>query len=213
MFRFPKDSVDYNAMKAYCIDGSIYTGYTTEIIVRQSGDYTLLVIEYCDDDNDEWIDEEDQSIDGLLDLRVQLMAGDFSCLYAFWLKILSLKEEDEEYDGDADDEYELPALPFGLAKPSSALKSFIGFYDVDEKLIKAAASFIAKKESKKPDYQVLIADLDEATKTQWLIRLVNEETLLDVKLKKYLANDNTDASGEQITFEQIMDKALGIKKK
>jgi hypothetical protein len=210
MFRFPKDSVDYKAMKAYCIDGGNYTGYTTEIIVRQSGNYTILVVEYCDDDFEGWVEEK--ALDSLLDLRAQLMVGDFSCLYAFWLKILSLKEEDEEYDGEDDDEYELPTLPFGLVKPSSALKSFIEFYDIDEKLIKAAASFVTKKESKKPDYQSLIADLDEATKTQWLIRLVNEETLLDVKLKKYLANDNTDTYSEHITFEQIMKKALGIKK-
>jgi hypothetical protein len=209
MFRFPKDSVDYNAMKVYCIDGGNYTGYETVIIVRQSGNYTLLVVEYCDDDFEGWVEEK--ALDSLLDLRAQLMAGDFSCLYAFWLKILSLKEDDEDEDEEdyGDDEYELPALPFGLVKPSSALKSFIEFYDIDEKIVKAAASFIAKKESKKPDYQALIADLDEATKTQWLIRLVNEETLLDVKLKKYLTNDSFDTSGGQITFEQIMKKALG----
>jgi hypothetical protein len=207
MFRFSKDSVDYKAMKAYCIDGGSYTGYTTEIIVRQSVNYTILVVEYCDDDFEGWVEEK--ALDSLLDLRAQLMAGDFSCLYAFWLKILSLKEEDEEYDeeeDDDDDEYELPTLPLGLTKPSSALKSFIEFYDIDEKIVKAAASFIAKKESKKPDYQALIADLDEATKTQWLVRLVNEETLLDVKLKKYLVNDSVDTPGEQITFEQIMKR-------
>jgi hypothetical protein len=209
MFRFPKDSVDYKAMKAYCIDGGSYTGYTTEIIVRQSGNYTLLVVEYCDDDFEGWVEEK--ALDSLLDLRAQLMAGDFSCLYAFWLKILSLKEDDEDEDDYGDDEYELPALPLGLAKPSSALKSFIEFYDIDEKIVKAAASFIAKKESKKPDYQSLIADLDEATKTQWLVRLVNEETLLDVKLKKYLTTDESNDS-ISVTFEQITKKALGVKK-
>ncbi len=213
MFRFPKDSVDYKTMRAYRIDGSNYTGHETVINIRQSGDYTLLVVEYCDEEFEGWVEEK--ALDSLLDLRAQLMADDYSCLYAFWLKILSLKEEDkdedEDYDEDEDDIDELPALPFGLVKPSSALKAFIDFYEIDEKLVKAAASFIQKTSKQEPDYQKLVADMDEASKTQWLLRLLKGEALLDVKLKKHLSDTGSNDEGVTVTFEQIMKKALKIK--
>ncbi len=209
MFRFPNGSVDYKTMQAYCIDGSNYTGYETIINIRQSGDYVLLVIEYCDDDFEGWVEEN--ALDSLLDLRAQLMSSDYSSLYAFWLKILSLKEEDDEEDFDDDEIGELPALPFGLVKPSSALKSFIDFYEIDEKLVKAAASFTVKSTKQEPDYQVLIADMNEADKTQWLLRLVKGETLLDVKLKKQLADTGSNDEGITVTFEKIMKKTLKIK--
>jgi hypothetical protein len=209
MFRFPKDSIDYKAMQAYRIDGGNYTGYETVIKVWQSGNYTLLVVEYCDDNFEDWVEEN--ALDSLLDLRTQLIEGDYSCLYAFWLKLLSLKEDDDEEDFDDDEIGELPALPLGLAKPSSALQSFIEFYEIDENVVKAAAYFIQKTSKKEPDYQGLIADMDEASKTQWLFRLINGETLLDVKLKKYLGDSGTNVESVNITFEQIMKKALGIK--
>ena len=210
MFRFPKGSVDYKTMRNYRIDGGIYTGYETVIKIWQSGDYTLVIIEYCDENFEGWVEEK--ALGSLLDLRAQLMSGDYSCLYAFWLKILSLKEEDndedEEYDEDID---ELPALPFGLVKPSSALKSFIEFYEIDEKLVLAAASFIIKSTKQEPDYQAFVADMKEADKTQWLLRLIQGETLLDVKLKKQLAATSGSDEGVTVAFEQIMEKTLKIK--
>ena len=212
MFRFPKDSVDYNEMAEYCIDGSDFTGYTTEIKVWETTNYTLLVIEYCEEDSGEYVEEK--ALGELLDLRKQLIEGDYSCLYAFWLKILSLKEEndEDEYD-DEDDEttYELPTLPLGLAKPSSALKAFINFYDIDDKLTKAAATFIQKTEKQEPDYQVLIKNMPESDKTQWLFRLIQGETLLDVKLKKNLTGASPNDDSINVTFEQIIKKALKIK--
>lgn len=217
MFRFPKDVVDYKTMRDYRIDGSNYTGYETVLKIWQSGDYTLVVIEYCDEDFEGFVEEN--ALSELLDLRSQLIEGDYSCLYAFWLKILDLQEQynKEYYDDDDEDDFdddeidELPALPFGLAKPSSALKSFVELYEIDENLVKAAASFIQKPSKKETDYQVLVTDMSEADKTQWLLRLVEGETLLDVKFKKYLSESGTSEEGIIVTFEQIRNKALGIK--
>lgn len=167
----------------------------------------LVNIEYCDDDYEGWIEESDKSLDSLLDLRTDMINGDFSCLYAFWLKILSLKEEvDDEEDGYKN---ELPALPPGLAKPSSALKSFVDLYGIDEILIKAAGSFINKSSNKNTDYQALIAQMGDSTKNEWLMRLINGETLLDIKLRKQLTTSEAAAPSSKITFEKILAKAFG----
>ena len=215
MFRFPKDSVDYKSMREYRIDGGIYTGYTTEIKVWKSGSYTLLLVEYCDEESDGWIEEGDDSLDDLLALRNEMISGDFSCLYAFWLKILSLREEDEDFDPEDEDEEieELPNLPLGFAKPSMALKSFIEYFDIDEKLIKAAASFAKPSTKSELNYDALLSQLNDKEKTDWLTRLLKGEALLEVKLKKQLAQTETEEEGITVTFEQIMNKALGVKKK
>lgn len=216
MFRFPKDSVNYNELFAYCIDGGEYTGYTTEIRAWKSDNYVLLLVEYCDEESDGWIEEGDDSLDDLLALRTEIINGDFSCLYAFWLKILSLREEDEDYDEDDYDEdeiEELPNLPLGFAKPSMALKSFIEYFDIDEKLVKAAASFAKPSTKSEPNYDALLSQLNDKEKTDWLTRLLKGEALLEVKLKKQLAQTETEEEGVAVTFEQIMNKALGVKKK
>lgn len=214
MFRFPKDSVDYKALRAYRIDGGNYSGNTSEIRVWQSGDYTLLVVEYCDEEGDSWIEEGDNTLDDLLALRTEIINGDFCCLYAFWLKILSLREEDEDYDEDDIDEDEideLPNLPSGFAKISMASQSFIDYFEIDEKLVKAASSFAIPVTKSEPNYELLLSELSEYEKTKWLMRLLDGETLLDVKLKKQLAKSDAIEENVTVTFEQIMKKALKIK--
>ena len=53
--------------------------------------------------------------------------------------------------------------------------------------------------------------MNESDKTQWLFRLIQGETLLDVKLKKQLADTSGSDESVTLTFEQIMKKALKIK--
>ncbi len=205
VFRFPKDSVDYKKLGEYDIDAGDLTGYSTEIRVWKSKEYVMINIEYCDEDYEEWLDES-SSLDGLLQLRTDLMNNDYSCLYAFWLKILNMKQE---YDDDDDnDKWMLPALPYGLAKkPSAALQSFIDLYDIDENLIKAAATFISSKPTKSVDYEALIKKMSESDKNDWLQRVIEGEALLDIKLKRNLAGEDTNEKPKKITFEAIF-KAL-----
>jgi hypothetical protein len=206
VFKFPKDSIDYKQLGQYDIDAGDVTGYGTEIRSWKSGNYVLVNIEYCDDDFEGWVEENDQAMDTLLELRTDMMNGDFSCLYAFWLKILSLRKHEED-DESAD---ELPEIPLGLAKPSAALRAFVDFYEIDEKIVNAAGTFVSTSTKAEPNYQSLLDEMDNDSKNKWLMRIINGETLLDIKLKKHLFDPKSNATKTLIKFEDILNKALGV---
>jgi hypothetical protein len=199
MFRFPIDSINYKQLSEYEIDMGHLTGYTTEIRVWKSNEYILLNIEYCDDDYEDWVEENDNSLDSMLNLRTEMMNGDFSCLFTLWLKLLSMQEED---DGN----YQLPSLPYGLSKPSASLQEFIDFFNVDSRIVKAAGSFLNFSTPIEKDLKRAIADMNETCKNDWLMRVIAGEPLLDVKLKKELSDTETSSSEIKVDFETIMSK-------
>jgi hypothetical protein len=205
VFRFPQDSIDYQKLGEYDIDMGNITGYTTEIRVWKSNGYVLLNIEYCDDNYENWVEENDNSLDAMLGLRAEMMNGDFSCLFAFWLKLLSMQEKDEEED-DEDDIYQLPSLPYGLARPSASLQEFMNFYEIDERTIRAAGSFLNPSKSVEPDFVSAIENMKETDKKDWLMRVVKGEVLLDIKLKKELSGSDTSSSEIKVDFETIMSR-------
>ncbi|TAF96442.1 MAG: hypothetical protein EAZ32_09000 [Cytophagia bacterium] len=202
LFRFPKDSIDTEKLEEYFVDMGRLTGYTTEIRYWETANYVLLNIEYCDDDFGDWVEETDNSLDSLLDLRTEMMSGDFSCLYAFWLKLASMEAESD----DDDEPLELPAIPTGLAKPSSALKSFIDFFEVDARLVKAASSFVNPTNVSVTDVSAKIATMSDVLKNEWLTRLLEAEPLLDIKLKKYLLDSETGTIETTVSFAEIRSK-------
>jgi hypothetical protein len=204
MFRFPQDSINYQRLREYEIDMGNLTGYTTEIRVWKSNDYVLLNIEYCDDENEEWIEENDNSLDAMLGLRTEMMNGDFSCLFAFWLNLLSMQEKDDE--GEEEGNYQLPTLPYGLSKPSASLQEFIDFFNIDSRIIRAAGTFLNFSKPIEKDLKNAIAEMDETDKNDWLMRVINGEPLLDVKLKKELSNSETSSSEIKVDFETIMSR-------
>nr|MCU0340909.1 hypothetical protein [Spirosomataceae bacterium] len=205
IFRFPKDSIDYKQLSEYDIDRGGLTGYTTEIRVWKTKEYVLVNIEYCDDDYEDWVEEDDNSLDNMLQLRTDMMNGDFSCLYAFWLKLLQMQEESE----DDEDEYadELPAIPLGLAKPSPSLQSFIAFFDIDEHLVKTAGFFVNPSKREEVDWASAVAKMKEKDKNEWLLRLIEGETLLDVKLKKQFMGTTSSPAQNRPTYKEIVAKA------
>ena len=98
IFRFPKKMVDYDALKAFQIDASYATGYTTGIEITRRDEYVLVEFEYCDEDYAEWIDESDDTLSALLPLREDILNGDYRSLFVFLLDkawVMNAGEEDE----------------------------------------------------------------------------------------------------------------------
>lgn len=201
MFRFPQDSINYQQLREYEIDMGHLTGYTTEIRVWKSNDYILLNIEYCDDDYEDWVEENDNSLDAMLGLRIEMMNGDFSCLFALWLRLLSMQEKDDE-----EESYHLPSIPCGLPKPSVSLQEFIDFFNIDSRTVKAAGSFLNSSMPVEKDLKRAIADMDETDKNDWLMRVISGEPLLEVKLKKELSDTEISSSEIKVDFETIMSR-------
>lgn len=192
VFKFPLDSLDYAQLSEFDIDFSDVTSYTTEIRVWKAKGNALVSIEYCDDNFNSWIEENDNSLDAMLGLRAEIMNGDFSCLYAFWLKLFSIKNEEidtKEFD------YKLPSIPLGISNPSSSLKAFVEYFNIDLQLIKAAGTFINPTISIEKDYSNEVSAMDDNEKNEWLLRLISGEPLLDIKLKKKFTETKNHKNG------------------
>jgi hypothetical protein len=193
IFRFPKKIVDYDALKAFQIDASNATGYTTGIEITRQGDYVLVEFELCEDDYSEWIDESNDTLSALLPLREDILNGDYRSLFAFWLdmarrmKGYELEEEEEEEDDDENEGLVVPPIPANLKRKTAALSTFIDLYEIDEDAIAAAATFSAEP-AKTASFSLenALKKLTEKEKDAWLSRLFNGETRLDMAFKKHL---------------------------
>lgn len=184
MFRFPKTLVDVKALKQYIVDDEEYS----RVIVKTKGKWTLLKIEFGIEGGwEEWIQEEPYWLDNMVELREDIINGDYSSLYLFWSKIrteiLEYNEDEEEFD-----ESQLskkPPVPHNLKKRSSALNSFADFFHIYDDVIKQAAKE-SKNVSNKIDYENLILKLSDDEKNEWLKRLIKNEPRLDLLLRKRL---------------------------
>ena len=112
-----------------------------------------------------------------------------------------MKRNDEE-----EENYQLPSLPYGLSKPSASLQEFVDFFNIDSRTVKAAGSFLNSSIPVQKDLKRAIAEMDETDKNDWLMRVINGEPLLDVKLKKELSNTETSSSEIKVDFETIMSR-------
>jgi hypothetical protein len=101
IFRFPADQVDLGRMKAYDSgDDSLY--------VRRLGKHVLIDLYLANDDREEdlYLDE-DQVLTQLLELRRDIIAGDYRCLYLGWLACARRGQVDTD---------EEPPVPPGLGR-------------------------------------------------------------------------------------------------
>jgi hypothetical protein len=194
IFKFPVESVNYDELYDYQIDGSDETGYITGIFVWKTPKYVLITIEYCDDDFQEWIEEGNHKLEQLIDLRNEIALGNYSCLYAFWLKLIALSEKN----------ILLPPLPNGLKAKTQSCDNFIEYFEIEPELVKQAASFIDLSEN--INLEKNISSLTEKEKSDWLKRLLNSEKMLVVKFNKRLTEFVKTAPNSRLYFQEIKDK-------
>ncbi len=213
LFRFPKTAIDYKAISVFDIDGSEYTGVETGIEITRKGDYVLISIEYgTEDGGGEWIDEDDDSLSDVLPLREDILRGDYRSLFAFWLHIAHQKyqtgEADEDLDEADEDFVPMPPIPADLKKKSAALTAFMNIFDIDNKLISAAAKFSPEVQYVEPAYETLLAQLDAKEKDAWLLRVLKSELRLDSLLRKRLAEfqpKQTVIKSPKVSLDEIFD--------
>lgn len=189
LFRLPKTFFDVGQCRDYFI--------SDEIDHSNVGRYTLLDLNFNEDDNySDWIEGE-ELLDDLLPLRDELMQGDYRVLYLAWLKTA---EKALRY-GDIDIETPEPSVPAGLQDLSTAQQAFAKLIELDEVLIQTAAenSTSSRQSDFKPE-----AWLDHmlgGEKNAYLLRLCRNESNLSLSLHQdlkalYLAHQARTKSGE-----------------
>jgi hypothetical protein len=121
--RLPQELVDAKQLKAMLPGKSVQ--------VRGAGKFVTISFESEVEPDDDW-DDGTGWMGSLISLRADLLRGDFRALYLGWLFCV-------QHDEFSDEVLE-PPVPAGLHELSAPYDSLIEFLDIDEDLVKVAAT-------------------------------------------------------------------------
>ena len=189
VFRLPKTFFDVSQCRDYFI--------SDEIDHINAERYTLLDLNFNEDDNySDWIEGE-ELLDDLLPLRDELMQGDYRVLYLAWLKTA---EKALRY-GDIDVETLEPSVPTGLQDLSPAQQAFAGLIELDEVLIQTAAENSSSSQQSDFKPEAWLDHMLGGEKNAYLLRLCRNESNLSLSLHQdlkalYLAHQARGGNGE-----------------
>lgn len=173
-FRFPKALIDPAQMQAF-IPKFDFEGC---ISLSTTGEYTILNIEFHDEEGGDWIEGEGW-LDRLVPLRADLLNGDCRALYLVWLKVLDLE--------DVLDAVPEPPVPPGLGQLTPALESLLAFFEIDESMVRAAAQTSVAADTPSDAWlRQAIARLERAECDAFLLRLAQGEPNVSASLNKRL---------------------------
>ncbi len=165
MLRVPANVIDLDLAKEYCgCDSFNYRKHAANLIFTLSSE----------EEESEWI-EGAGWMASLVQLRADLMGGDYRCLYFGWL--LGVQA------GEFDDDTLEPPVPSGLRSLNAPLRSLADFLRIDPDLISAAAE---KSESSNP--------LTRKELSKWVAKLQQKDK--DAALVRLLAEDNSTVGAE-----------------
>jgi hypothetical protein len=196
MFRFPKSLVDLKQVQPYCVENII--SFTT------AGQYAILNIEFHDEEGGDWVEGEGR-LDSLVELRGDILRGDYRALYLAWLKATEFQDDETE---------EEPPVPPGLGALAPALRDLARFLEIDAHLIQVAAQISGKLETSPDDAQALhqaIAQLSREECDAYLLRLVQGEPHLNMeinaRLREFLGGAPRSESAPRRKAKQLLRAA------
>lgn len=178
MFRFPKQVLDLDQMRAYCRPPIV----EEFVSLVEKGEYVVLNIEWQEEEAFDWGWIEGEGwLPRLMGLRDDILRGDYRLLYLAWLKAISLEEEMLE-------DVQEPPVPPGLRQLSPGLQAFIELFDLDEDLVAAAAEASGSPLTvSEADLRRAIGQLSREQSEAWLLRLAQGEPQLTVAFNRELA--------------------------
>ena len=138
MFRLPKTVLDAQTARRYC--------HSDAASVTETADHVIIDLCLDRDPDDEWL-EGSGLLEGMVQARSDLAAGDLRLLYLAWL--LGIQRADQEDDG-FEDETE-PPVPAGLGELSAPLEAIAEFLEIYEDLLAVAASASPQAAEPQPD--------------------------------------------------------------
>jgi len=208
-FRFPTHIIPDDVMKAY--------QYADNLEWATEGEYVILNIELRQEESDgEWI-EEAGLLAGMVQVRDDVLRGDYRALYLAWLMIASctldfLEEELEEEDEDLTE----PRVPPNLQALSPALRNFIDFFGINDDLVTAAAQTSPKVGKNSAKLSTYLDQLTESEQRSFLERLLKGEPHLDIALANRLrelsgTEKGVMPAGERRTIRQLVTASQSIR--
>jgi hypothetical protein len=203
MFRFPLSLISVPELEKY--------SYEDFIKIWSTGDYLIVKIEWNDEEGGGWIEEDAGYLDSLIGLRQQILEQDYRVLYLAWLKAI-----DSDYEPYLPGKE--PPIPSGLNDLSEPLIALIEVLEIDEDLVKVAATNSNKitivEENILTDG---ISQLSESEKDDFLLRLAQGEGNLSLKLKqKLLKLSNISLNNKnkkRRTIKELLEETQKFKQK
>jgi hypothetical protein len=181
IFRFPPGLLDEVDIEPYCVDEYI----TFETV----GKYQVLDLDFSPEDDGDWMEAE-ANLSHFIQLRADLLEGDYRLLYLAWLKAMTFygeSYEDEDNDPDIAAYDREPPVPPGLKKLSPPLQNFVQVFEIDPFLVQAAAEASPDlKRALAVDYRELIERLPRAECDEFLARLAEGDPGVGLALRKRL---------------------------
>lgn len=213
MLRLPRESFDVVGAKAYC--------HRDGLSLRKKKNCILLDFD-SDEEPGEWDDWDDGSgwMGTLVQLRGDLLDGDWRCLYLAWLGGI-------ESEGLPEDATE-PPVPAGLKSLSAPLRAFVDFLGIDMELVNVASERSGTLAANEPQTDALekwirllsvgekeslllrIAQADEPNPRKILLRSFGKAT------KGYHATrDDEDATSRRTVAEitEVWDERVRVKQR
>lgn len=181
MFRLPKDLVNAEALSAYTFERKESMDYIT---LKQCKTCYVLDIYFSNEEGSTWLSEDDDRLDDLAPLRDDILEGDYRALYLIWQHFAQYIIEEE--DMDEEPAHTEPPVPANISKPTPALEAFVEFFEISDDIVRAAQAVSPVQETPVADYSMLIAQLPENERNEWLLRFMNEEPRLALTFKKRL---------------------------
>ena len=171
MFRFPLTAIPADVISAYQYAGSMDWSTVNK--------YSILNIEFNPEEggDGEWI-EGQGTLPGIVQVRNDILRGDYRLLYLAWLKFAHYELDVLEEDKDLTE----PSVPPNLQSLSPALRNFIDFFDIDPDWVAAAAQTSSETGKMDAKLSSSIDRLSELEKHDFLERLLNREPHLDIAL-------------------------------
>jgi hypothetical protein len=210
MFRFPKGLLDEADIVSYCIDEYV----TFETI----GKYQVLDLDFSSEDGDGWMEAE-AGLTHFIQLRADLLEGDYRLLYLAWLKAMKIEGDpyvDEDDDPDLAAYDHEPPVPPGLKKLSPPLQNFVQIFEIDPFLVQAAAeASLDPKKALAVDYRELIGRLSRAECDDFLARLAESDPGVGLALRKRLGAfipQERPQTARPRTIQQLRQRAEQLEK-
>jgi hypothetical protein len=175
-FRFPAGFLSPQALDSYCLEDVVE-------VIRQKDNWILNWNFNQEEGFSFWIEGQGR-LDALVDLRRELLAGDYRPLYLAWLKGIQILEEEDK------DNLPEPPIPRGLQSLSMAQKAFVELFEVDPHLLSAAAQLsqplgAASAPSSKTLRQA-VAKLSRSDCDNFLVQILQGEENVGARLRKKL---------------------------
>lgn len=173
MFRIPQSLIETKKVGRYCVSEEINAMETKEDVV--------LDLNFHDEELAEWTEGEGW-LDELVEMREELIQGDFRVLYLAWLKAAKNALGAEDIDDDTPE----PPVPPGLNQLSDALNVFVRFLGIEEAMLVVAAQ--KSKEQKEDRLQLVnwVEKLPIEEQHGFLKRLSRGEPNLSILLNRRL---------------------------